>query len=300
MRIIEACGSEIRTVSVSPDGRFLAASTDIAFLLFHWGTGELVMQTTCTRPCEQVVFYPQKDWLARSIYGHALHIDSLDPLSASTPLDLAGKFAGGVAISPDGRVLIATHIGERSQIQLARWSLPTFQPLTGFNYWSPFRRLAFSPNGQFIAGIWSNVRSGWPSEFEIRYAVSGGLDYRYRLPDDVVPEATGFVSFTRDSALCAFGWENEFHVVDISTGTNRYLCRVEASFRDAAFTGSGQRFATVSGSGRMKLWDPKTWEMMREYDWGCGVLTCLAFTADGSAGVCGTADGKLVQFDVDE
>jgi hypothetical protein len=40
--------------------------------------------------------------------------------------------------------------------------------------------------------------------------------------------------------------------------------------------------------------------VVREYDWGCGPLTCLAFTADGLAGVCGTADGRLVQFDVDE
>ena len=113
-------------------------------------------------------------------------------------------------------------------------------------------------------------------------------------------DANSFVSFTCDSGTCAFGWQDEFHVLDISTGTYRYLRRVEAEFRDAAFTGSGHLFGTVDEDGRLKLWDVKAWQVMREYDWQCGALTSLTFTADGSAGVCGTADGRLVQFDVDE
>ena len=60
MRIIEACNAAIRTVSVSPDGRFVAASAENAFLVFHWGSGDPVIHTSDAGPCEQVAFYPQK------------------------------------------------------------------------------------------------------------------------------------------------------------------------------------------------------------------------------------------------
>jgi WD40 repeat protein len=271
--------------------------------VFHWGTGEPILRTPDAGPGEQVAFHPTQDWLARGVHGHALRLESLAP-AVPVPNDLPGEFAGGVAISPDGRVLIAAHAGHPRLADVSRWSLPALKPISGFADWSPFRRLAFSPNGQFIAGIWSGAERfrhpGVIAEFELRFAVTGGFDHRHRQPLASTPASPGFVSFTRDSTLCAFGWVGEFYVRDISTGTSREVCRVEATFRDAAFTGSGQHFATVEGSGRMKLWEPKTWQVVREYDWGCGALTCLAFTADGSAGVCGTADGRLVQFDVDE
>ena len=227
----------------------------------------------------------------------------VDMLTSSAPLapTFRGRFLGGLAVSPDGRALVASEgsSGSSTHAALARWALPGFQSLSGFEHWSPLDRLAFSPNGQFLAGIWSGYVGSWSAVFELRFAVSGGLDRRYQ-PFGWAFPSRGFVSFTRDSSTCAFGWEDEFHVLDISTGTSRYLRRVEAQFRDAAFTGSGQHFATVGDGGVLKLWDVKTWQVMREYDWQCGPLTSLAFTADGSAGVCGTADGRLVQFDVDE
>jgi WD40 repeat protein len=89
-------------------------------------------------------------------------------------------------------------------------------------------------------------------------------------------------------------------VLDLATGTARESKYVKASFRDGAFAGSGRHLATIDDGGVLKLWDARTWQVARAYDWRCGPLTCLAFTADGTAGVCGTADGRLVQFDVDE
>ncbi|MBN9119664.1 MAG: WD40 repeat domain-containing protein, partial [Planctomycetes bacterium] len=180
---------------------------------------------------------------------------------------------------------------------------PGLRPERGFPYWSPFRRLAFSPNGVYLAGIWPGIlrRRAEPARFELRYAASGGPDCSWPPTGDRAFESVGFVSFSHDSSTCVFGWEGEFHVLDTSTGTRSGdVRRVEARFRDAAFTGSGHLFATVEETGRLKLWDPKAWQVVREYDWGVGPLTSLAFTADGSAGVCGTAAGQLVQFDVDE
>jgi WD40 repeat protein len=302
MRIIDAGGTSIRAVAISPDGQLVAAAAEgRPCALYHWAAGTVALPLSLSSACDQFAFPPGGRWMAHVQSGE-LWFDNCSDRSA--PGQLKGPFAGGVAASPDGKVLVAARAGVANYATLARWSLPGFQPLSGFDFWSPFRRLAFSPNGEFLAGIWAGARrsryDAAVAEFELRFAHSGGLDYRHRHHFDRALPAPGFVGFTRDSSLCAFGWQNEFHVLDLSTGTSRYARRVEASFRDAAFTGSGRHLATADDSGRVRLWDARTWQVAREYDWGCGALTCLTFTADGSAGVCGTADGRLVQFDLDE
>jgi WD40 repeat protein len=302
MRIIDTRGAAIRAVAVSPDGRLVAASLARGpCALYDWASGAVARPLSLSSACDQFAFPPDGRWVAHVQGGELWLDDCPDP---AAPRQLSGQFAGGVAVSPDGKVLVAARAGDANQVALARWSLPGFQPLTGFDFWSPFRRLAFSPNGEFLAGIWTCGRrerySSFFGVFELRFAHSGGLDYRLHRYFDRDPGAPGFVSFTPNSALCAFGWPGEFHVLDISTGTYRYIRGVEALFRDAAFTGSGRHLATADEGGRLALWDARRWRPVREYDWGCGPLICLAFTADGSAGVCGTADGRLVQFDVDE
>ncbi len=304
MRIIEACNSAIRTVAVSPDGRYVAASSASAIGVFHWTSGHgLYWKTQTIEETPQIAF--TADGYAVYCAGRTLCFVRLHSDAPESRHPGPGEwYAGGVAASPDGKMLVAVVDGEPKHTKLARWSLPSMRVLSGYDDWWPFRKIAFSPNGQFLAGIWPGMQRQWnslPALFELRFAASGGVDCRYPPMGTRTHKSTGFVSFTRDSGTCAFGWENEFHVLDISTGTSLAgnLRRVEATFRDA-FTGSGQHFATVDDAGMMKVWDPKSWQVMREYDWGCGPLTCVAFTADGLAGVCGTTDGRLVQFDVDE
>lgn len=300
MRLIDLDASEVRTVAVSPDGRFLAASGAGGWLtVLDWASGDPVRRLSLGVTCDQFAFGPD-GWLAY-VHHTTLRLDRLEPIPR--PEEVGGNFAGGVAVSPDGRALAASRAGPPNHAQLDKWALPGFRRQVGFEHWSPFRRLAFSPNGVYIAGIWPGVartlRSD-PAEFELRFAASGGLDARHRPSGGRAFDRGGFVSFSHDSGTCAFGWRDEFYVLDISTGTSRYSRRVEARFRDAAFTGSGRLFATVEETGVLKMWDPHSWQVVCEYDWGAGPLTSLAFTADGTAGVCGTARGQLVQFDVDE
>lgn len=292
MRVIDANLGEVRAVAVSPDGRYAAASGDAAFAAFHWATGEPVLHLDVRAPCRQLAFAPHGGWVARGSPFAALRLQAVDReyLSETLPVGVSG----GVAVAPDGKALWATGPGAPGGARLLRWRLPGLHPLPGFDFWSPCHRLAFSPDGEFLAGVWSGG-------FELRFANSGGLDHRHRTRP-LAPEADrpGFVSFDRGSATCAFGWADEFHLLDVSTGTSKPGPRVEADFRDAAFLPGADRFATVGDDGLMRLWNPDGWRVTREYAWRCGPLTAVAFTADGSAGVCGTADGRLVQFDVDE
>jgi WD40 repeat protein len=289
MRVIDANLGEVRALAVSPDVRFVAASGD-ALGAFRWASGEPLPHVQGHRGSDQVAYDPVSAWIAHVSRSELYLVEG--STAYRPPRNAALRFSGGIAVSPDGKALVATTT-QTSGEKLLRWALPGLRPLSGFDYWPPCEKLSFSPDGEFLAGIWS-------AGFELRFAASGGLDYRHRMPPGVYYKRPGFVSFSRDSGTCAFGWEDEFHVLDVSTGTSRPLRRVKARFTDAAFLAGQDAFATVGGDGRLKRWNPETWAVVREYDWGCGPLTCLAFSADGSAGVCGTADGKLVQFDVDE
>ena len=299
MRIIDVSTAEVRAVAVSPDGRFVAACEAGGWCaVFDWA-GEQLTRLPLGVACPQFAFGPGNS--LAYVHRDVLRVDHLE--SAGGSQTLAGTFAGGVAASPDGKVLVAAQNHHPNQSRLLRWSLPNFAPLSGFDFWSPFRRLAFSPDGQYLAGIGPGEADEDRPEFavfELRYAATGGLDYRRRWVENWVYATPGFISFSPDSGLCAFGWEDEFRVLELPTSTSREARRVAAPFRDAAFTASGRHFATVGGDGALKLWGVKSWRVEREYDWGCGALTCLSLTADGSAGVCGTAGGQLVLFDVDE
>jgi hypothetical protein len=196
-----------------------------------------------------------------------------------------------VAVSPNGREIVATHTGRQGQVKVDQWELPSLKPKTGFPDWSAFTRLAFSRNGEFIAGV-------GPNRFELRIAGTGGWQGRH----DIAYVGDGFFSFSRDSQLVVFGWETDLRIMETRNGNVRPkpVTQPETrAFLDVAFLGSGH-LATVDGTSVMRLWSPDSWEITRGYDWNCGGLTCVVSSVDGLSGVCGTTTGKLVVFDVDE
>src|SRR5579883_880553 len=155
MRIIDACDSAIETVAVSPDGRYVGASSKDAFGVFHWATGEAVLHTRSRRvaahggrTCDQIAFAKDSRWVIR---GGSEPL--VDMLTSSAPLapTFRGRFLGGLAVSPDGRALVASEgsSGSSTHAALARWALPGFQSLSGFEHWSPLDRLALVPTGSF-------------------------------------------------------------------------------------------------------------------------------------------------------
>jgi hypothetical protein len=297
MRVIEAFDKPIRTVALSPDGRFVAAATEHELVVCSWDTGEKTSGPFAIRNVSQLAFRANGTALV-----YAIHQSGVFWISPTTSPNEAfvgagakvvsnGSFAGGVAVSPDGKTLVATHAGHHQRVKLNRWSLPTWRPLTGFDFWSPFQRLAFSPNGEFLAGI-NRV------SFELRIAVTGGLNGRQQ-PRDAT--STAFLTFPRHGDIVVFGWDKEFRVMETRAGNVLMsIASPGKPFVDAAFTGSGRHLSTVDGTDVMRVWSADSWEVIRGYDWRAGGLTCIAAATDGLTGVCGTNSGRLIAFDVDE
>lgn len=295
MRVIEAFNGAVRALAVSPDGRFLAAAAENALAVWAWGDPRPLWSARSASSLAQLDFAPA-GWLAvcgeGAMWVMAAH-DGQQHLATE-------RCAGGVAFAPDGKHLVASEEAPwGGDARLLRWTSPAWKPVTGFEEWPPFSRLAFSPDGQYLAGA-NRTR------FELRIAVTGGLNGWGQPPppkwgQPVRPRRHLFLSFTRDSQTLVAGWDDEFHVLETVNGTPRRKVRSpDAPFRDAAFTGTGRHLGTVDDTGAVRFWDAEAWQVVRAYDWHAGPLTRVAFTPDGAAGVCGTAAGQLVVFDLDD
>jgi WD40 repeat protein len=294
MRVIQAFDQPVHAVALSPDGQFVAASSADELVVHSWSGGEKISSAFAVPSGGQIAFSAKSEVLVYT--NRPLGLLWFVPTATAVRGRVAGDgrgpfFAGGLAMSPDGKTLVATRTGSRQQVKLERWSFPGWRPLSGFDFWSPFERLAFSPNGEFLAGI--NDES-----FELRIAVTGGLNGR-QWPREASTQ--GFLTFPRHGETVAFGWDGELQIMETRAG--KVLHRIAArgqSFEDAVFTGNGEHLATVDGTSVMQVWSAETWQVTRAYDWQAGGLTCIACTTDGLAGVCGTTTGQLIAFDVEE
>src|SRR4051812_13948168 len=155
MRVIVVSDSPVRSVVVSPDGRFVAACDRSGRrAVYDWATGGPVHLFPPSSGVEQLAFCPGER--VACVHRGALSVEPFG--GAGGPVPLPGEFAGGVAVSPDGRSLAAVTADRGSPSRLARWALPAARPQSGVEDWPPVRRLAFSPNGDYLAGIWSGAR----------------------------------------------------------------------------------------------------------------------------------------------
>lgn len=289
MRVIDAFDEPVRAVAVSPDGRFMAATTRHNLYAWDWVTGERVYDFRSVREFDTSA---QPAFAGGTLlFTHTGWLNAVELPGGQFRSVAPGRFSGAVAVSPDGKRVAATRAGRDGE-KLEEWEFPAFRAKSGFDFWPPFDRLAFSPSGEFLAGI--NL-----GRFELRIAISGGKNGWQG--------ARGwghgaYLTFARDSRTVVYGWDTEFHVMETHNGSvsKRVRASGDELFLDAAFLGGGRLLAVADGTPELRVWSAESWEVIRGYDWGAGGVRCATATADGLAGVCGTETGKLVVFDVDE
>jgi hypothetical protein len=314
MRVIGALARPhpVDQLAVSADGRFAAVASDQAGQLVVVGLQDgRRSEEVPFQDARQLTFAPGGVTLAAAHPGGVSVLPN-DGSADYRQIPLGPSFGGGIAFDPDGRHLLTTvtipppaySYDPRPRGRLDRWTVPGWRHIPGPEIATTFDRLAVSPDGDLFGGVNADG-------FELRYTNSGGLSARHdsfrRLASrfgsaaQIRPPTVRFVTFDPRGEAVVFGWDDEFRAADARTG--RELRRVRPLgrwFLDAAYTGSGRHLGTVDGTTRLVLWDADTWQVAQEYDWGAGNLHRLAFAADGLTGVCGTADGRLVIFDLDD
>jgi len=68
-----------------------------------------------------------------------------------------------------------------------------------------------------------------------------------------------------------------------------------------AFHPSGDSIAVIHhGSADVSLYNLQALKPGPSWEWGCGELSCVAYSPDGLLGAVGSADGRVVVWDVDE
>jgi WD40 repeat protein len=308
-----------RTVSMSADGRFLAAANLDQKTATVWSVADRKKLFTAKNPSADTAISPDGRMFAAHNGSQLVTYDTATFTErARFPVGLSLN----LAYSPDGALIstttdnnvevyrvsdgakVATLTGHTDQVTSSafnhRGSLLASTAQDGtVRLWEtqgwtavrtlsttdgPLNSVAFSPNGRLVVagGVGKGVVAWDPT--------NGNSRGRY-----VTGTATFSVAITADG-----------HTM-LSTGadgvvTHWTLSRTVLGTRDnavlaVAFQPGGELLGMVSGNGSVQLWDHTTGELVRELSGHTGDVSDLAFNADGSRLATVGRDGQVILWD---
>src|ERR1700722_16783260 len=105
MRVLHAFNKPVRTLAASPGGRFVAATAGHGATILGWHSGEEIDAIGVEAAIGQLAFTADGEWMVFATRSGMVRRVSG---SAGQPIHVSpGAFSGGVAVSPDGKTLIA-------------------------------------------------------------------------------------------------------------------------------------------------------------------------------------------------
>jgi WD40 repeat protein len=299
MIILKAHKKMVDTVVFMPDGRALVSmGRDPAVKMWDLTNGKAVWEAQPTRPAWMVgmTVSPDGKWVASWEKHEGVQIRDAGSGKevALLPVESHGLYGSAaiVAFRPDGRSLVMSSETARQRRTLRWWKTSDWSPL---KQWESdprngdFFGAAFSADGKRLATIdffsvrlWdvANGSVRWSSEVKVKYWVAT-------------------VALAPNSQVLAFAAGADLQIVDVKS--KAVVTNLKSSIKhvqQCAFSPDGRYLASVSNDKTVVFWDTTTWKEARRYSWNIGELKCLA-SSDGTLAAAGSAQGKIVIWDVD-
>lgn len=197
-----------------------------------------------------------------------------------------------VVLSPDGRRLLVADLGREGKFlhalttDDAGGSIYTLRPLP-----DDFRHLiGFLSDGERLATLDAAVRVAPYVAAEQKPALT--YPARHASQPAVSPDG-------RHLGVIGYG---KLYVYPVPPWETRRIGGTAAygDFRAFAFHPDGKTLAVIHrGPTLVKLYDVETLKLRAKLNWKIGPLRSVAFSPDGALGAAGSADGRIVVWDVD-
>ena len=145
--ITDFCRETPLTSGLSPGGRFLAAATWEELIVHDFSTGKTFRLPNNPHWAKAIAFYPDNTKIITGGADSHIMVRRLPDLALITQLNGHLSEVSGLAISPDGKTLVSTEIGDG----LRFWRFDTAHEVLHLPLPHACEDIVFSPDGQNLA-----------------------------------------------------------------------------------------------------------------------------------------------------